>query len=440
MKNRLVDYDPQLEGAEVFTERAGQGGSAGSSVLSDGLGSWAVAAELLEAEDERALERTLRGLLERIQGADGRRLEPALSGALLDMSRRIAGPVLLPVSSRALGALPGPLPARVALPQIAAARAERFFGLELEGLTPEDKEFELAMSFVRLVSHAARHALQRRRGIPPATLARDAFVRAARKYAPGLFCQRRPRQRFRERHHVRTLTTTRTTKDTTMHDIDRSRLEYSQELFGSQGEQYEFGQGEWSPEAGGTFNESEETELAHELLGVNNEAELDRFLGDLVSRATRAVGSFVRSPVGQAVGGVLKGVAKKALPLAAGAIGGHFGGPLGAKIGTGLANAASDALGLEGELAQEDREVAGARQFVRLAGQTAASAAAAPQNGDPKAVAQQAAVAAAKQFAPGLLGASNGSAARTGSGSSSPASRYQGRWMRRGNKIVLYGA
>jgi hypothetical protein len=420
----------------------------------DGLGAWAVAAELLEAEDERALERTLRGLLDRIEGADGRRLDPALSAALLDLSKRIAGPVLLPVSSHTLAALPSTLPsalpralpARVPQPHSPAAQAARFFGLELEGLTPEDKEFELAMSFVHLVSHAARHAVDRRRGVPPATLARDAFVRAARKYAPGLF---RPsngaaRRRFRERHQVRSFTTTRTTKDTIMHDIDRSQLEYSQELFGSQGEQYEFGQGEWSPEAGGTFNESEETELAHELLGVSNEAELDRFLGDLVSRATRAVGSFVRSPAGQAVGGVLKGVAKKALPLAAGAIGGHFGGPLGAKIGTGLANAASDALGLEGELAQEDREVAGARQFVRLAGQTAATAAAAPQNGDPKAVAQQAAVAAAKQFAPGLLGgsngASNGASARSASGGSAPASRHQGRWMRRGNKIVLYGA
>ena len=39
-------------------------------------------------------------------------------------------------------------------------------------------------------------------------------------------------------------------------------------------------------------------ELAAELLGVASEAELDRFLGDLIKKAGRAVGQFVKSPVG----------------------------------------------------------------------------------------------------------------------------------------------
>jgi len=211
-----------------------------------------------------------------------------------------------------------------------------------------------------------------------------------------------------------------------MHDIDRTQLEYANE-------QFEFGESEWSPEAGGTFNENEETELATELLSVSNEGELDRFLGDLVSRATKAVGSFVRSPAGQAVGGVLKGVAKKALPMAGSAIGGYFGGPLGAKIGAGVANAASSALGLEGEMANEDREFEGAKQFVRIAGQTAATAAAAPQGANPRAVAQQAAMTAAMQHAPGLLARAGGTPS-----ASQPTGR-SGRWLRRGSKIVLYG-
>ena len=125
-----------------------------------------------------------------------------------------------------------------------------------------------------------------------------------------------------------------------MHDIDRTMREYSQEFPSFEGEQFEFGESEWSSE-GGTLNEGEVMELAGELLEVSNEAELDRFL-NLVSRVTRAAGSFVRSPIGQAVGGV-QSVAKKALPMAGAAIGGHIGGPLGAQIGTGLANAASDA-------------------------------------------------------------------------------------------------
>ena len=220
-----------------------------------------------------------------------------------------------------------------------------------------------------------------------------------------------------------------------MHDFDRTQPEFSNE-------QFEFEQNEWSPESG-TFNESEEMELATELLGVSNEGELDRFLGDLVSRATKAVGSFARSPIGQAVGGVLKGVAKKAIPMAGSAIGNYFGGPLGAKIGSGLANAASDALGLEGEMANEDREFEGAKQFVKLAAQTAAQAASAPQGSDPRAVAQQAAVAAARALAPGLLaGMSAGPGGAPGMAPHGPAGAgvKSGRWLRRGNKIVLYGA
>ena len=97
------------------------------------------------------------------------------------------------------------------------------------------------------------------------------------------------------------------------------------------------------------LSESDEMDLASELLNVTTEAELDQFLGSLVSKAASAIGSAIRSPIGQAVGGVLKSAAKKALPLAGGALGGYIGGPLGAKIGSGLASAAGSALGLEAE-------------------------------------------------------------------------------------------
>eukprot|EP01034_Spumella_vulgaris_P000030 gene30-41_t len=103
-----------------------------------------------------------------------------------------------------------------------------------------------------------------------------------------------------------------------MHDIDRTTLEFGQEM-GYEGEQYEFGQGEWSGE-GGLLSEADEMELANELLSVTNEAELEQFLGNFLRKAASVAGSVIKSPVGQAVGGVLKGVAKKALPLAGGAV------------------------------------------------------------------------------------------------------------------------
>ena len=95
--------------------------------------------------------------------------------------------------------------------------------------------------------------------------------------------------------------------------------------YNPQMETYEAGEFEWSGEAewgGEVFSEAETMELAGELLEVTNEAELDRFLGDLIKKAGKAVGSFVRSPVGNAIGGWLKGAAKQLLPVAGGALGG----------------------------------------------------------------------------------------------------------------------
>ena len=228
-----------------------------------------------------------------------------------------------------------------------------------------------------------------------------------------------------------------------MHDIDRTQMEFDPEL-SNETEQDEFGEQEWSGEGEGEsyaetyetmLTEAEEAELAGELLEVSTEAELDRFLGRLLSRAARAVGSAMRSPLGRALGGVLKGAAKKALPFAGGALGTAIGGPLGARIGSGLASAAGSALGLEGETPElEDREFEGAKQFVRLGADTVRNAVAAPPTADPRAVAQRAAIAAASRHAPGLLGAPS-SAPRP-----IPASgRRAGRWVRRGNRIVIFG-
>jgi hypothetical protein len=212
--------------------------------------------------------------------------------------------------------------------------------------------------------------------------------------------------------------------------------EYSPQM-----EAFEFPQSEYDSarESGaGVFSEHEEMELAAQLLEVNNEEELDRFLGDLIKRAGSAVGKFVKSPVGQAIGGVLKTVAKKALPIAGGALGAWVGGPLGAKIGSGLASMAGQALGLELEgLSQEDREFEATKQFIRFAGETAKNAltatneelsalsgAAAFQQAI--ATARAAAAEAARVHAPGLL-------------SSTPAHGHGGRWIRKGSTIVILG-
>jgi hypothetical protein len=210
-----------------------------------------------------------------------------------------------------------------------------------------------------------------------------------------------------------------------MRAFDHTSMEYSPEMGAFEAEQFEWGgEAEWGGETE-VFNEMELMGLAHELLSVTNEAELDRFLGDVIQRAGQALGGVVRSPIRQAVGGFLKGAAKRALPLAGGAVGG----PLGAKIGSGLASAAGSTLGLEAEaFSGEDREVEGAKNFARLAGDTVKGAVTAEPSAPAATVVRAAVTTAAQKHAPGLLRG----APRPGNGAG-----RTGRWIRQGRNIIV---
>jgi len=217
-----------------------------------------------------------------------------------------------------------------------------------------------------------------------------------------------------------------------MHDIDRTLTEFDPEVEefedAYEAQDYEFGNSE------AVFDEAEEMELAAELLSVSDEAELDQFLGKLIKRAGRAVGGFVRSPVGRALGGVLKRAARTALPIAGRALGSVVGGPVGGALGGQLATMAGQAFGLELEgLSPEDQEFEVARRFVRLAGTATGNATMAPAAANPAATARAAMVAAARKHAPGLVRGVPSTAIGIGGGGRS------GRWIRRGRRILLLG-
>jgi hypothetical protein len=222
-----------------------------------------------------------------------------------------------------------------------------------------------------------------------------------------------------------------------MHDIDRTQLESSFDALES-GEAEITEELEFAPEEEleGPFDEAEEMELAADLLEITDEAELDQFIGKLIKRAGRAAGQFVKSSTGRALGGILKDAAKKALPVIGGALGGYVAPKIGTsakrgrKFGTQVASGAGALFGLELEgLSPEDLEFELARGFVRFAGAAAKQAAQAPAGLSPPAAAKTAAVAAARRFAPGMLGSAG---AAIGAGQS-------GRWIRRGRVIVLFG-
>lgn len=200
--------------------------------------------------------------------------------------------------------------------------------------------------------------------------------------------------------------------------------EYAQEA--SVGHEIVAGEGE-------ALFEEEVLELTAELLSVNNEEELDRFLGKLVRRVSRAAGNFIRSPVGRLVGGVLRQVARRALPIAGAALGSFVGGPAGSMIGGRLASLAGRAMGLElQEMSASEADFAAARQFVRLATDIVRKAESG--QGTPPVAVRRAFTSAAQRFAPGLLGpqAPRLPIPRVGSVN-------RGVWIRRGRTITLYG-
>lgn len=235
-----------------------------------------------------------------------------------------------------------------------------------------------------------------------------------------------------------------------MHNIDRTILESNYGEYAGEYEADEYGYefegeneyesyGEYAQE--GMFSEAEEMELAAELLSVSTEAELDQFLGKLFKKAARAVGGFIKSPVGRALGGALRGVAKQALPMLGSAVGNVLLPGVGGAIGGKLAGAAGNLLGLELEgLSHEDQEFEVAKQVVRLAGAAAGNAAQAASNAPPQSVAQAALTTAAQQFAPGLLGGAAKTTPGAMGGGRKCVHKNSGRWVRRGKAIIILGA
>lgn len=204
-----------------------------------------------------------------------------------------------------------------------------------------------------------------------------------------------------------------------MHDIDRVRFEMNPETPNYENyeqpyseaessdefeaEAFEFNEAEAEAEA--VFSESEEAELASELLEVSNEAELDRFIGNLLGGAAQALGQPIPRLNANALGGVLKGAARQVLPSIGAAAGRRYlGRGIGQAVGRQAAAAAGRLFGLELEgLSGEDQEFEVARRFVRFGGGATRKLLATRRRLPPMTSAKNAARSAARILAPGLL-------------------------------------
>lgn len=150
-----------------------------------------MALELLEVTNEMEMDHFLGKLIRRAGKSVGRKVPSPLGRALGKFLKPIAK-VALPIAGKALGTMVGgPIGGKIG-GRLASA-AGRMFGLELEGLSAEDREFEIGKRFVQLAFNAARNTARTRANASPRARAKGGLMAAMRKFAPGL------RQRLQQR-------------------------------------------------------------------------------------------------------------------------------------------------------------------------------------------------------------------------------------------------
>ena len=162
MTSRLLAYRPEMELSEALGTLPLQ--------QEDAL---ALAAQLLEVQAPAQFDAFLTRQLDGTAAGQQLRGTP-LEGPL----RQLLGKVVAPM-----------LPLHGGPAQALRQRAARIFGMELEGLSPEDKEFELARHVVHLIdavnTQLAQHGGSAGR-VAPAARVEAALLQAARTLAPGL--------------------------------------------------------------------------------------------------------------------------------------------------------------------------------------------------------------------------------------------------------------
>jgi len=143
-----------------------------------------LASELLGASTEQELDHFLGNLIRRAGQLFGRVIPVPAGRALGGLLKGAARRSLPRIGSAIGGYLGGTRGAQYG--SQAASAAGRLFGLELEGLSGEDQEFEVARRFVRFSGEAVKNLTRMPPGRDLLASARAATFGAAHKHAPGL--------------------------------------------------------------------------------------------------------------------------------------------------------------------------------------------------------------------------------------------------------------
>lgn len=178
MHRRLLDYSPEAETYETIS--ATSVGRANPEAVFNEADEMELAVGLLGITNHAELERFLGGVVDQAGRTVGKAVPSAGKGALAGILTAAAKKAL-PVVDSALAGQPGLASGTATTTQVVKAAA-KYLGLELEGLSPEDQEFEAARQFIRFAADATKNVV----GGPVATPAHAAAAQAAHRYAPGL--------------------------------------------------------------------------------------------------------------------------------------------------------------------------------------------------------------------------------------------------------------
>lgn len=179
---RFPNFDQEF-GSALVSEEESPDVEFGSSPLAgeDEGEEMQLATELLGVSSQDELEDFLGGLITKAAGLASSFLKSPAGQQLGGLLKTAAKKALPQVGQAIGGRLAGAAGAKAG--QQIATQAGRAFGLELEGLSHEDMEFEVARQFVRFGRDAASR-LSTSSGT--AAEARRAYTDAAREHAPGL--------------------------------------------------------------------------------------------------------------------------------------------------------------------------------------------------------------------------------------------------------------
>jgi hypothetical protein len=417
--NPLTDYSPQMEAfAPSSATEIGRRSAPGVFTEDEELD---LASRFLEVNSEQELHEFVDSLIKTAGRALNQTMEPPLEQDIGDILKSIAK-VALPIVGGVVGGFVGGPPG-AALGSSLASTAGRAFGLELEGLSPEDSEFEISKQFVKFGGAVVKNALKTDPSNDRAKIARRAATVAARAHAPGLLKIIDSSSASHQEHRSTGYWFSHNNKgDGTVHDLDRTQNGQSSTSYGTPRQNN-----------GRGLTEEDQMDLAAELMEMESEEDFENFLGDLISKGVGAAGKFIDSPTGQALGGVLKDAAKQLLPVAGQAVGTYFGGPTGGQVGGALGSAASNLF----EAETEEQEWEAANTFIRVAVDTINHAAQAHPGAHPHVVARNALTEATQRHAPHLLDAMPHGGREWSEGRHHR--NHSGRWARHGRRIIVFG-